>query len=107
MHRFTVIEVFNADGIVNAGPCLVYGVTLAADGANADVDVYDGVNANAKKVSHLEALSGTSFSLPFAGPVIFHRGVYLDVNATTSFVTVEYKPLSKKALAEAVLNTEA
>lgn len=81
-----------ADGIMNIGPCLVGLIAIAADGANADVDVYDGTNANGTKKAHLEALSGTTSSLPFKDYVRFHKGIYVDVNATTTKVMIEYLP---------------
>lgn len=90
----------NASRVLYRGHCLVYNVHLAADGAQADCQVYDGVNAQGKLRAHIEALSGTSFDWDPDKGVHFDFGIYIAVNANTSKVTVTYEPLAKDEIAE-------
>ncbi len=87
-------EYTNTSRVLYRGPCLVYNVHLAADGAQADCQVYDGVNANGTLKAHIEALSGTSFDWDPDKGVQFDFGIYVAVNANTSKVTVTYLPLA-------------
>ncbi len=78
--------------LLHKGPCIVGNIILSGDGAAGDCDIYDGENANAERKYHLEVASGTSFATG-AGRKKFNYGIYIVVNATTTFVTVEYVPL--------------
>ncbi len=85
----------NTSRVIFIGPCTVNNVHLAADGANADCQVYDGLNAQGKLKAHIESLSGTSFDWDPHEGIEFHLGIYIVVNAVTSKVTVTYKPLPR------------
>lgn len=76
------------------GPCIVRCVMLAGDGANADCQVYDGVNAQGKLKAHIESLSGTTFHIDPPGGVLFRNGLYVAVNAATAKVTATFEPVS-------------
>lgn len=84
----------NANVIIHKGPCLVVGITISADGVNADCDVYDGENANEERKFHLEALAGTTFGAQLWEGTDFDKGIYVVVNAATTFVTIQYIPES-------------
>lgn len=88
-------EYTNTSRVLFRGACLVYNVHLAADGAGADCQVYDGVNAQGTLKAHIESLSGTSFDWDPDKGVHFHTGIYIAVNASTSKVTVTFSPLGK------------
>lgn len=90
------MEYTNADRVIYVGPCILLCVLLAGDGANADCQVYDGVNSTGKLKSHIEALSGTTFNFTPPGGALFRTGVYIAVNASTSKVTVVLSPVSRK-----------
>jgi len=92
--RPCAVKLVNADSVINIGPVLMHAICIAGDGANADCDVYNGTNANATRKNHLEALSGTTFNWEPPCGVIFDLGVYVVVNATTTFIMVTYKPLT-------------
>uniref|UniRef100_A0A6M3Y180 Uncharacterized protein n=1 Tax=viral metagenome TaxID=1070528 RepID=A0A6M3Y180_9ZZZZ len=82
--------------VIHSGPCIVKTVHIAADGANADAQVYDSLNALGRLVAHLEALSGTSYTWRPGEGTDFDFGIYIAVNASTTKVTVTYIPESRK-----------
>lgn len=81
--------------LVYDGPVAVSGLILSGDGANADAQIYDGVNSQGKEVVHLEAKSGETTPVPFSKPMFLERGLYVAVNATTSKLTVLYQIISR------------
>ena len=83
-----------AGRILSRGPTWFFNATIAGDGVNGDGDVYDGTNTNEEKKYHLEALSGTTFVTGIHSPILFHRGVFAVVNASTTFMTVVWRPAS-------------
>ncbi|MBA7494510.1 hypothetical protein ES702_05086 [subsurface metagenome] len=89
-------EFTNTSRVIHKGPCIVACVMMAADGANADCQVYDGVNDKGKQKAHIEAVTGTTFGWCPGKPTDFDNGIYIAVNAATSKVTVTYLPESRK-----------
>lgn len=89
-------EYTNASRIIYKGPCEVYSLMLAGDGANVDCQIYDGLNANGELMAHIEALSGTTFHWSHPHHVQFHTGIYIAVNAANAKVTVTFLPESRK-----------
>lgn len=81
-----------ADALINKGPCIVFDIVLAANGANADVEIHDGDSTNDEKKFHLEALSGTSISWNSKRGTLFRKGIYINVNATTTEVMITFVP---------------
>lgn len=82
--------------IIFKGPCVVKCVHVAAEGANAACQVYDGLNTQGKLKARIDALSGTSeVWLPGDG-TDFDQGIYIAVNAATTHVTVTFLPESRK-----------
>ena len=94
MHKFSNIGLFTIDGIVHIGPCVLISATIAANGAAGICLIYDGTNANGKQVSTIVAVDSTTFHADLDGHPIFYRGIYLDINVTTTEVTIEWVPLS-------------
>lgn len=92
----SMIEYTYVSKAIHVGPCILEVVNLAGDGAAADCQIFDGVNDKGKQKGHIEALSGTTFHFDTNGGVLFHVGIYIEVNATSSKVTVIYKPVSSK-----------
>ena len=90
------MEYTNTSRCLFVGPLVFKSCNLAGDGANADCQIYDGLNANGELKGHLESLSGTTFHLDVNGGVLFRTGLYISVNAATSKVTVVYEPASPK-----------
>lgn len=87
------VEYTNTSRIIWRGPVEVCGVMLAADGADADCQVYNGESAKDEIKAHLEALSGTTFPWTIHHHVRFEKGLYIAVNAATSKVTVMFRPM--------------
>jgi hypothetical protein len=76
--------------VIHRGPCIVKTVHMAADGANADCQVYDGESTNGDLKAHIEALSGTSASWKPGDGTDFDKGIYIEVNAATTKVTITF-----------------
>jgi len=95
-----ITKLFTADQVINIGPCLVWDVTIAADGAVGNCDIYNGDNDQAEKKIHLEAISGTSFSWHGHTDVPWEYGIYLKVNASTTNVMITYMPVGKAYLTD-------
>lgn len=89
-------EYSNSSRIIHRGPCIVKSVHMAADGANGDCQIYDGVSISDKRKAHLEALSGTSAEWRPGDGTDFDSGIYLVVNANTTKVSITYIPESWK-----------
>jgi len=87
----------NTSRLIHSGPCIVRSVHIAADGANGDCQVYDGLNTSGNLKAHLEALSGTSYNWRPGDGTDFDYGIYIAVNAATTKVTVTFVPESRKA----------
>jgi len=89
-------KLVNSSQLVSAGPLWLCLATVAGDGANADCQIYDGIDTNGEKITHLEALSGTTFSLPIRDDILLRKGLYVVVNASTTFVTLLWYPAKKE-----------
>lgn len=82
--------------VLHRGPCKVYDVMVAGDGAAADCQVYDGVSDNDELKAWIEAVSGTTFHWDPPRSVNFHQGLYVKVNTNTTHVTVTFASWSAK-----------
>jgi len=88
-----ISKMVNVNTVILVGPCIVGCITIAGDGAVGDCDIYDGENAQAERKYHLETVAGIT-AVGTAGSLKkFEHGIYVVVNAATTFVTVEYIPL--------------
>lgn len=80
-------------GLIHIGPSVFHGVIVSGEGADANAQVYDGTNANAEELFHIEAVSKTTFGWRSTDGVLFHKGIYVVVNASTTHVMIEYHPI--------------
>ena len=85
-------EMRNVTGLINRGPVIVYDILVSADGANADCDLYGGGGTNEERKFHIETLSGTSIPWNSTRGTFFRKGLYLVVNAATTFVSITFVP---------------
>ena len=92
MHPASVY--LNSTQTITTGPAEIIGVFLAGDGAAADAQIYDGKNADSPQKLHIEAPSGDSTPFFPPLPVRCERGIHVVVNATTSKLTIQYRPLA-------------
>jgi len=86
----------NASGIIFKGPCLVSAITVTGDGATAAVEVYDGTSDTGELKFKLNCLQNTTFNEILMHPTDFDRGIYVKVNAATTYVTIQYIPENPK-----------
>ncbi len=86
----------NTSRLIHSGPCIIKSVHVAADGANGDAQVYDGLNTSGTLKAHIEVLSGTSYTWRPGEGTDFDRGLYIAVNAATTKVTATFIPESRK-----------
>lgn len=89
-------KMYNASQVVYIGPCILVSVLISGDGAAGDCDVYDGTNSNEERKCHLEVPSGESFQWSPGQGTDLDKGIYLAVNAATTFVTITWIPESWK-----------
>lgn len=87
----------NTSRLIHKGPCIVKTVHVAGDNANGDCQVYDGENSKGKMKAHIEVLSGTSYTWRPGDGTDFDYGLYIEVNASTTKVTLTYQPETRKA----------
>lgn len=83
----------NASALVFKGACLVHSIFVGADGAAAQVDIYDGVGILGTHKYRINAISDDSKPLMLPVPTDFDNGIYVVVNANTTYVTVQYSPV--------------
>lgn len=88
----------NADRIINRGRALLGSVLVSSDGADGEIDVYDGVSAADPLICKILAPDTYSFQARFGEGVLCQRGIYIDVNADTTYFTVEYVPIEPLGL---------
>lgn len=89
-------EYTNTSRVIHLGPCIVKSVHVAATGAAAGCDVYDGESIKGKLKAHIEVLSGTSYTWRPGDGTDFDRGIYIDAMNVQSEVTVTFIPESPK-----------
>ena len=90
----TITERVTVDRQVHYGPALVFAISIASDGGgNATADVYDGHNAGAGQMFDLKALNNYKHFMCFPAPVVFTRGIYVDVGSNVDSVVIQYLPL--------------
>jgi len=92
-------DLTNVTRVIHKGPCLVTGFSVAGDGAAGVANIYDGENALGEHKCRVTVLDSTTFGWDLTHPVHFEQGIFIDVNAVTTFVTVCYVPVSLKPIA--------
>lgn len=97
----------NTSKTLHKGLALIIGATLAADGAVADMQVYDGVDTNGQQKLHIEAYTANTAHIVPAGPILCEEGIHVVVNAATSKWTLQYIPITRKQLEEIKLRGPA
>lgn len=89
-------EITNTSRVIHKGPCIVKAVHVAGDGAGCEVVIIDGVNSSGKVKAIIIVLSGSSYTWRPGEGTDFDYGIYVNVNASTTKVTVTYIPESRK-----------
>ena len=81
--------------VLHNGPAVLLAVTVAGDGADADAQVYDGLDTNGRQIMHIEAAEGQTAHIVLPEDIRLETGLYIAVNASTTKVTVQHAPLAK------------
>jgi hypothetical protein len=72
----------------------VESLVLSSDGVGeADARVYDGHSADAKKYVQLYCVDEAQQQLKFNPPLVFDKGIYVDIGTNVDTVLIEYEPL--------------
>lgn len=90
-------DLTNTSRVIHRGPCLITAFLVTGDGAAGEADIFDGVSDLGEHKCRINVLSGTTFHWCLPNPVDFDKGIYIKVDAATTFVTVCYIPESWKA----------
>ena len=81
-----------ASGLITMGRGRFGIIILTAAAANANIDVYDGVDSSGDLLFSLDALANYSQVIDFHYSVKFQRGIYVVVTGANAAVTVTYIP---------------
>ena len=76
-------------GVIHRNKCLLLGVLLEPDGTNASyVDIFDGENTTEPKMARIRTEATTGDPKFFYPPVFLERGLFVDLGANLTAVTV-------------------
>lgn len=79
--------------VVKSSPGLIYGITLVATGANAEVQIYDANNDSTPgsiKYEVREATANKTASIDFSGaPLLMDNGIVVHVTSGAAFLNYE------------------
>jgi len=86
-----------ADSLVSPEPCFLFSVCLAANSSGVSTAVIrNGHNTDADIVIDLACLASTVNDRNFDPPLLFTKGLYVDVGANVTSVLVRYSTRSKE-----------
>ena len=77
---------------IHRGPALIVSLSVSGDGAAALGVVYDGGNTSGVRKATLQCESDASFSPNIRGGIECLTGIHVTVDASTTYVRVEYYP---------------
>ena len=89
-----IVETVNINQVIHKGPCVVSGAFITSIGAAGTVLIYDGDNALTPIKIPIASIDGTTFGSCFPNNIKFTKGIYVVVNAATTYATIAYKPLN-------------
>jgi hypothetical protein len=78
--------------LVTKGPALIVGLSVAGGGADAVVNVYDGVNANGERKISVYAANKSTESPNISHGIMCETGIYVALTAVTDLTTLMYYP---------------
>lgn len=87
------VEMTNSDRVMFRGPCLVSFIFVGSDGVAAQVDIYDGDSTLGEHKFRVNVIADDSKPISLPYPTDFDKGVFVDVNAATTFVSIQIHPL--------------
>ncbi|MCJ7639021.1 MAG: hypothetical protein MUO70_03920, partial [Euryarchaeota archaeon] len=82
------------------GPALIVALSISGTAATPDAQIYDGVNLQGRELMDLRVVANDSFS-PELGPGMeCLTGIFVVVDAATTFLTISYYPAKEMSGAE-------
>lgn len=88
----TILIMKNVSQIIWKGPCLLGGAGVSGDGAAGEIDLYDGVNDSAEHKIKILCITSTTFAMYTINAPQFNYGIYMKVNAATTYGWVVFTP---------------
>lgn len=82
---------YNYNVALSNRKCSLYGVVVSANGDAGEVKVYAGENANGELKAVIEVLDGDTKNISFVRPIVSYRGIFITVNAATTYFTATLK----------------
>ncbi len=85
---------FSADTVVCAQPCLLNAVCLLTSTTGGSVTLYEGQDADSgRKIGRFESTADNTLVITFPHAPFLARGLFVDVGATVSEVTIFFSLL--------------
>ena len=91
MHdRHVQWDYVTADRLLTDKACWLYCAYLVVSAASTDSALYDGHNANGKKIKDFKSANVTGHEFKPALPLFCRQGLFVDVGANVSGIFVQY-----------------
>jgi hypothetical protein len=84
----------NINRIIYKGLVEVVDIVISANGADGEVNIYDGQNDKGILKYKLSIKDGNSFGGFPTKPIFFHRGIFITVNAATTYYSIRIDPVN-------------
>lgn len=98
MQRGTGFTRLIADGVVNEGPSLLFGLHVEASTAGGDVSVYEGNDKDSGRLIGIFKDNANNHEPKnFIPPIYCDRGIYIDIGSNVTAVTVLWLPVRDEA----------
>lgn len=82
-----------ADGVVNEGHTILYGLHIEASIAGGDVSVYEGLDSESGRLlGTFKENANDHDILSFPHPVYLDRGLYVDIGSNVTAVSLFWLP---------------
>lgn len=96
----------SADTLINHGSTLLTGVSFDVSVAGGQVDLYDGNDANSGSLKlRLTGTTNSPNSFTPASPILFDRGLYVDLGSNVTAVTILWTSAEGRVFRETIRET--
>lgn len=93
MQNGTGFTRLTADGIVNEGATLLFGLHIEASTAGGDVSLYEGMDSGSGRlIGTFKENANDHDVLSFPVPIFLDRGLYVDIGSNVTAVTLFWLP---------------
>jgi hypothetical protein len=87
------LDCINVTQLVAIGPIRVLSIIYAATAAASSASFYNGKNTDSVMKIRMSQALAVGQSIVFDRPPIFDKGLYIVVNAATTYITVQWEPV--------------